>query len=51
MNKPFNWSVNTDPQLQEAASPQLLRSGHLQRLRVCKKEKGVILFSVRIAAP
>ena len=27
----FNWSANADPQLQEAASPQLLRSGYLQR--------------------
>ena len=27
----FNWSANTDPQLQEAASPQVLRSGCLQR--------------------
>jgi hypothetical protein len=26
-----NWSVDTDPQLQEAASPRVLRSGHLQR--------------------
>ena len=27
----LNWSANTDPQLQEAASPQELRSGCLQR--------------------
>lgn len=26
-----SWSVNTDPQLQEAASPQWLRSGCLER--------------------
>jgi hypothetical protein len=26
-----NWSANTDPQAQEAASPQVLRSGCLQR--------------------
>jgi hypothetical protein len=26
-----NWSLDTDPQLQEAASPQVLRSGQLQR--------------------
>lgn len=26
----FNWSVNTDPQLREAASPRTLRSGYLQ---------------------
>ena len=30
---PGNWSANTDPQLQEAASPQGLRSGQLQRYR------------------
>jgi hypothetical protein len=27
----LNWSANTDPQLQEAASPRMLRSGCLQR--------------------
>lgn len=27
----LNWSANTDPQLQEAGSPQWLRSGCLQR--------------------
>ena len=27
----FNWSLDTDPQLQAAASPQVLRSGQLQR--------------------
>jgi hypothetical protein len=27
----LNWSANTDPQLQEAASPLVLRSGYLQR--------------------
>ena len=26
-----NWSANTEPQLQEVASPQVLRSGCLQR--------------------
>jgi hypothetical protein len=26
-----NWSANTDPQLQEAASPRMLRSSCLQR--------------------
>ena len=28
---PYNWSANTEPQLQAAASPQVLRSGCLQR--------------------
>jgi hypothetical protein len=27
----FNWSANTDPQQQEAAPPQVLWSGCLQR--------------------
>jgi hypothetical protein len=27
----YNWSLDTDPQLQEAASPQVLWSGQLQR--------------------
>jgi hypothetical protein len=27
----LNWSANTEPQLQEAASPLVLRSGCLQR--------------------
>lgn len=27
----FNWSLDTDPQLTVAASPQVLRSGQLQR--------------------
>lgn len=31
MSMLFNWSANTEPQLQEAASPQRLRSGCLQR--------------------
>ena len=31
MNVTYNRSANTDPQLQEAASPQVLRSGFLQR--------------------
>lgn len=31
INVLLNWSANTDPQLQEAAWPQMLRSGCLQR--------------------
>ncbi len=34
----FNWSANAEPQLQEAASPQGLRSGCLQRLGTLDKE-------------
>ena len=26
-----NWSIDADPQLQEAASPQVLWTGHFQR--------------------
>jgi hypothetical protein len=29
--KTYNWAPNTEPQLQEAASPQTLWSGWLQR--------------------
>ena len=31
VTKPYNRSANTEPQLQEAASPQMLRSGCLRR--------------------
>jgi hypothetical protein len=27
----YNWSLDTEPQLQEAAPPQVLRSGQLRR--------------------
>jgi hypothetical protein len=31
MNLQSNWSLDTDPELQDAALPQVFRSGQLQR--------------------
>jgi hypothetical protein len=35
----LNWSINTDPQQQEAASPLVLWSGYFQRYAVPKQRR------------